>query len=235
MGNAYIYIMTNKTFSGHNWVKIGYAKDVEKRRRQLSTTNIPYPYEVYATYEIPESTHLGDKVLHKIITNLNPNLRLSANREFFEMSPEQAYDLLSAMAIIHNREDKLVICKKEKTIIKTLQVDNTKTLPITTKEELYIKSQPGNAILIIQDDQYIVKKNSIIRINLKQNNPALRELQQDIQNGLITISEQFGVLNQDKYFKSPSGAAKYVMGCSVNGWITWKTASGKNLEQYLSK
>ena len=105
---AYIYIMTNETFKGHDWVKIGYATNVEKRRRQLSTTALPYPYEIYATYEIPKSDHLGDKVLHKIITNLNPNLRLAQNREFFVMTPEQAYELLYGMAVIHNREKNLV-------------------------------------------------------------------------------------------------------------------------------
>ena len=32
-------------------VKIGYASNVEVRRKQLSTTALPYDYEVYATYE----------------------------------------------------------------------------------------------------------------------------------------------------------------------------------------
>lgn len=43
--------MTNPCLN--NMVKIGYAKDVEKRRKQLSTTALPYEYEVYATYETP--------------------------------------------------------------------------------------------------------------------------------------------------------------------------------------
>ena len=38
-GKAYIYIMTNKSFEGHDWVKIGYATDVEKRRKQLYSFN----------------------------------------------------------------------------------------------------------------------------------------------------------------------------------------------------
>ncbi len=46
---GYIYIMTNPALV--NMVKIGYATNVEERRKQLSTTALPYEYEVYATYE----------------------------------------------------------------------------------------------------------------------------------------------------------------------------------------
>lgn len=41
---GYIYIMTNPAL--HDMVKIGYATDVETRRQQLSTTALPYEYEV---------------------------------------------------------------------------------------------------------------------------------------------------------------------------------------------
>ena len=79
MAKGYIYIMTNPCLNG--MVKIGYANDVEARRRQLSTTALPYEYEIYATYET--SGKLEDKKLHKLIDDLNPDLRVSKNREFF--------------------------------------------------------------------------------------------------------------------------------------------------------
>lgn len=100
---GYIYIMTNPAL--HDMVKIGYATDVETRRQQLSTTALPYEYEVYATYET--SGNLEDKKLHKMIDNLNPDLRVSKNREFFVMSPEDAYELLETIAIISGSQDKL--------------------------------------------------------------------------------------------------------------------------------
>ena len=103
---AYIYIMTNKSFQ-KNWVKIGYATNPERRRKELSNTSLPFEYEIYATYEIPAGAHMGDKALHSLIQQLNPHLRLAANREFFLMLPEEAFDLLRAIAIIHDREDKL--------------------------------------------------------------------------------------------------------------------------------
>lgn len=109
MGNkGYIYIMTNPALK--DMVKIGFATNVEARRKQLSTTALPYEYEVYATYET--TGNLEDKKLHGLIDNLNPDLRISSNREFFLMTPQDAYSLLEAIAIISGTKEKL---KKTKT------------------------------------------------------------------------------------------------------------------------
>ena len=114
---GYIYIMTNPCLQ--NMVKIGFATDVEQRRKQLSTTALPYDYEVYSNYET--SGKLEDKKLHKLIDNLNPELRVTKSREFFIMSPEEAYELLEAIATISGSQDKL------KRKINVTQQDNQKT------------------------------------------------------------------------------------------------------------
>ena len=101
MAKGYIYIMTNPCLK--DMVKIGYATNVEDRRKQLSTTALPYDYEIFATYET--SGKLEDKKLHKLIDNLNPDLRVSKNREFFVMSAEDAYELLEAIATISGSQD----------------------------------------------------------------------------------------------------------------------------------
>ena len=115
MSKGFIYIMTNPALK--DMVKIGYATDVETRRKQLSTTALPYEYEVYATYDT--SGNLEDKKLHKMIDNLNPDLRVTSNREFFVMTPQEAFDLLEAIATISGTKDKLkkvkvVEAKKQK-------------------------------------------------------------------------------------------------------------------------
>lgn len=104
---GYIYVLTNESFHRDNWIKIGYAEDVEKRVKELSNTSVPLPYEVYCTYEIPRIKGVKDpdKILHDIITKLNPSLRISPNREFFEMMPWEAYDMLYAIAQMHGREN----------------------------------------------------------------------------------------------------------------------------------
>lgn len=79
--------MTNPALK--DMVKIGYAKDVEQRRQQLSTTALHNEYDIYAIYET--RGNLEDKKLHKLNDNLNPDLRVTKNREFFVMTPEDAY------------------------------------------------------------------------------------------------------------------------------------------------
>ena len=60
---------------------------------------------MYATYET--AGNLEDKKLHKLIDNLNPDLRITKSREFFIMSPEDAYELLESIATISGTKDKL--------------------------------------------------------------------------------------------------------------------------------
>lgn len=107
--SGYIYVLTNESFHRENWIKIGYAEDVEKRVKELSGTAVPLPYEVYCTYEIPRISGVKDpdKLVHDLIQTLNPNLRISQNREFFELYPWDAYNMLFAIAQMHERLDKL--------------------------------------------------------------------------------------------------------------------------------
>ena len=109
MAKGYIYIMTNPSLK--DMVKIGFATNVETRRRQLSTTALPYEYEIYAIYET--SGNLEDKKLHKMIDQLNPELRVSKSREFFLMSPDEAYNLLEAIAVISGSQDRLKKVKSD--------------------------------------------------------------------------------------------------------------------------
>ncbi|MBQ5591926.1 MAG: GIY-YIG nuclease family protein [Clostridia bacterium] len=106
-----IYILTNPSFS--DYVKIGYADDIDSRLRQLNRSEcIPFAFRVYATYEV--NSRLSDLKIHTIIDKLNPNLRSIDNfngqkrvREFYAMSPEDAYSILEAIAEIHGCADKL--------------------------------------------------------------------------------------------------------------------------------
>ena len=106
-----IYILTNPSFP--EYVKIGYADDIDKRLQQLNRSEcIPFAFRVYATYEV--NSRLSDLKIHSIIDKLNPNLRSIENfngkqrvSEFYAMSPEDAYSILEAIAEIHGCADKL--------------------------------------------------------------------------------------------------------------------------------
>ena len=111
MSAGVIYILTNPSFP--DYVKIGYANNIERRLHELNRSEcIPFAFRVYATYEV--DSRLSDKKIHAIIDKLNPKLRSIESfngqkrvREFYAMPPEDAYDILMAIAEIHGCEDKL--------------------------------------------------------------------------------------------------------------------------------
>lgn len=106
-----IYILTNPSFP--NYVKIGYAHDLEKRLKQLNHSEaIPFAFRAFAKYEVDRE--LTDKQLHKLIDSLNPDLRAIENfdgkkreREFYAMEAEDAYALLECIAKISGTIDRL--------------------------------------------------------------------------------------------------------------------------------
>lgn len=109
-----IYILTNPSFK--EYVKIGYAHDVEKRIQQLNRSEtVPFAFRAYATYEV--DSDLTDKELHNLIDKLNPDLRTIDNfdgkkrvKEFYEMSKEDAYAILESIAKISGTLDRLKRC-----------------------------------------------------------------------------------------------------------------------------
>ena len=111
MKKGVIYILTNPSFP--DFIKIGYATDIEKRLRQLNRSEtIPFAFRVYAIYEV--DSELTDKELHKLIDSLNPDLRTIETfdgkervKEFFAMSPEDGYSLLESIAKISGTSDRL--------------------------------------------------------------------------------------------------------------------------------
>ena len=111
MAKGVIYILTNPSFP--DYVKIGYATNIEKRLKQLNKSEtIPFAFRVYAVYEVDKA--LTDKELHKLIDNLNPDLRTIETfdgkervKEFYAMSAEDAYGLLECIAKISGTIDRL--------------------------------------------------------------------------------------------------------------------------------
>lgn len=105
--SGYIYVFTNPSFKKDNWIKIGFATNIEKRIKTLSRTSVPFPFKEYCRYEVPIGKKKADKLIHEIIDKFNPNLRISGKREFFEIDPWDVYEVLVAIAKMHGRLDKL--------------------------------------------------------------------------------------------------------------------------------
>lgn len=110
-----IYILTNPSFP--EYIKIGYANDVEKRIKSLNKSEcIPFAFRLYAYYKT--TARLTDLKIHEMIDRINPHLRSidtfdgkTRKREFYAMSPEDGYKILETIAISSGTENCLVVVR----------------------------------------------------------------------------------------------------------------------------
>ncbi len=94
---GYVYILTNKSFRD-DWVKIGKSsRPVDVRSKELDNTAVPLPFDIYATMQTEKYGEI-EKIIHKQIDRLT-DLRIRQNREFFNVHPSQALDILLDLAV----------------------------------------------------------------------------------------------------------------------------------------
>ena len=93
---GYVYILTNPSFK-EDWVKIGMSSvSVEQRVKQLDSTGVPLPFEIYATMRTAKYQE-AEKLIHNFISMFT-NLRIRDNREFFNVKPEKALEVFKQVA-----------------------------------------------------------------------------------------------------------------------------------------
>ena len=176
-----IYILTNPSFP--EYVKIGYADDINKRLTQLNRSEcIPFAFRVYAYYEVPK--RLTDIKLHSMIDKLNPNLRSveqfdgkERKREFYAMSAADSYSILETIAEINDMKDRLHLVEaSDSEIEKEIEAEEIRTkrsytaLPkldwlinkgvINIGDEVYVINHPSETATII--DAKNVKYDGIV-------------------------------------------------------------------------
>lgn len=94
--DGYVYILTNPSFR-EDWVKIGKsARPVDVRSKELDNTAVPLPFEIYATLKTTKYAKV-EKQIHKQIDRLT-DLRIRQNREFFNIAPSVALDIMRDIA-----------------------------------------------------------------------------------------------------------------------------------------
>ncbi len=106
-----IYILTNPSFP--EYVKIGYADNINKRLKELNRSEcIPFAFRVYAVYAVTE--RLKDISIHNMIDSINPTLRAietfdgkKRKKEFYAMTADDAYAILETIATISGTTDRL--------------------------------------------------------------------------------------------------------------------------------
>ena len=93
---GYVYILTNPSFR-EDWVKIGKSsRPVDVRSKELDNTAVPLPFEIYATLRTTKYDKV-EKQIHKQIDRLT-DLRIRQNREFFNIAPSVARDIMRDIA-----------------------------------------------------------------------------------------------------------------------------------------
>lgn len=165
--NGVIYILTNPSFP--EYVKIGYADDIDRRLAELNRTECtPFAFRIYATYAV--QTRLTDMKVHDMIDRINPELRSIDNingkrrvREFYAMSAEDAYLMFEAMAEIHGTTDLLVKVmpdkkqeKEEETANEVKEIAREKTVAFSFN---LVGIEPGEEV----EFWYTLKNNSGIK------------------------------------------------------------------------
>ena len=87
-----VYILTNDAMP--DYIKIGMTtNDVQQRMRELDNTSIPLPFRAHFAMEFSDYKQI-ESLLHTAFDHF----RARKNREFFEMQPEQAVQMLSQLA-----------------------------------------------------------------------------------------------------------------------------------------
>jgi len=97
--------------------------------------------------------------------------------------------------------------------------------------EIYYFSRNGsNASLRIQgDNRFVLLRGSKIASVVQPFSTA--QGPRNRYRHLISLS--FEIL-QDIVFTTPSGAAAFVSGAADNGWIAWKTSTGKTIDDIIA-
>lgn len=130
INKGYVYILINPAFKD-NWVKIGMtSKAPDVRASDLDNTAVPVPYEVYATLKTAKYKE-AETFIHRMIDRLT-DLRIRPNREFFNISPEEAYGIFEDISklfddaelnrCINNNEDDELYTRRSNTTFEMLGI-----------------------------------------------------------------------------------------------------------------
>lgn len=83
-----VYVLTNEAMPG--FIKVGTTKKpILKRMKDLYSTGVPVPFECHYAAIVEESLNV-ERRIHRAFEKL----RINKNREFFELEPEAAADII---------------------------------------------------------------------------------------------------------------------------------------------
>lgn len=229
-----IYVITNPDFAD-NCVKIGYTTDLKNRLKTFNT-GAPKDYEVFSTYDVPNiAKHKPDKMLHALLTKLDPKLKVDPKKEFFFLYPEEAYDILKYIAIMHDREDCLHLYGTY-TTRKTSGSAAASSTSSAPKGHYYYAS---GATLVSDGSgsNYTLLKGAILKPwNGNPDNEPFKKMQEDyVSSGGAAYDGTVLKTTIDLTFKSASAVTNLVFCTRRNGRETFKDKDGKSINDIEGK
>lgn len=207
---GYVYILTNPSFR-KDWVKIGKtSRPVNTRSKELDNTAVPLPFKVYATLKTAEFAN-AEKLIHKMIDRLT-NKRIRKSREFFNIEPEVALDILRDVRDVLGGE----IAIEEPT-----KAEGRTKVP---RKEFVVRcvGAGGDAKGCSTENGFVVLKGSRVSKTIApsfKKRSGYYKLRCSLEKGGTIRSCIFA---RDYIFSSLSAAASVVLGRCANGKREWK-------------
>jgi hypothetical protein len=103
------------------------------------------------------------------------------------------------------------------------------------KDELfYCRAAGTDAVGEYTTEGFVILKGSKARTEVTDSfkkTSAYKLWQSLLDTGVVKQEGDLRVFQRDYLLKSPSQAARLVVGNNMNGWLTWKTESGKTLDE----
>ncbi len=110
--------------------------------------------------------------------------------------------------------------------------------PSATNELYYLKGKDAEATGELVEDGFVIRQGSLGRTEIAPSaKDQIESLRHPLFDGGVIVTAENGRLRftQDYLFRTPSGAACAVLRRSANGWIEWKNAEGKTLDETRRK
>lgn len=94
-------------FPAYHYVKFGKSLNlVDVRSKELDNTAVPLPFEIFATMKTVKYNKV-EKLVHKTIDRLT-DLRISQNRECFNIETQKALDILRYISLTFDDAEILI-------------------------------------------------------------------------------------------------------------------------------
>lgn len=215
---GYIYVLTNPSFP--EYVKIGYADNVDERVAQLNRTECtPFAFKKYAVLHV--ASRLADKNVHKLIDKFKPELRAKENvngkmriREFFAMSAKEAVEILDTIGSIYGETpiifEQTIEEKKEEQIAEETAIASERKSPFSFYKcgikngEQIVYVHDTNIICTVASDREILfngKKTSLSALakKLLNRNASVQGTLHFTYNGEILSALRKRLEDEGKY------------------------------------